>query len=469
MLSLHFIDDSLFMSINIPETLRKVEAFRSLSNDSAARLSRAITIESYDEGAHIVRKGEAGDCMYVIQEGEVRIPIEDDRGRRRFVAELKKGGVFGEMALMTDEPRSADVIASRPCTLLVLSRSTVDELLSQFPDVASFMTTILGQRLMEIGGIRKVGKYQLTGEIGRGGMAIIYEGIHPQLSRRVAIKMLSHTLVYRRHFAERFRNEARVIASLRHPNIVDVYDTEQSYATFFIIMEKLQGQDVEQILDETGRMHPDETRRVLQDVASALAYAHEHSIIHRDVKPSNIVIGPEGAVKLTDFGIAAVDGVEDSMTRDEGIYLGTPIYSSPEHAMGESVDPRSDIYALGIVAYEMLTGQAPFDMDDPQQILLAHVHEPVPNPRLIHDDIPQDLVEFIQRACAKDPADRFQNCHEIVDFFESYRRRNTIPYQVRVKTLTFVYSPDQEQEVQRLTDTVEALADPIPGVLIKTK
>jgi len=453
------------MTAQIVQYLKNSEAFRSLSDDSLQRLASVLHVESFAAGSCLVREGEVGTCMFVLCEGRVHIPIEGRDGKPKFTAWLSEGHVFGEMALLTDEPRTADVIADTDCKCIVIPRSVVTQLLIDHPEVAGFLTNILGQRLMEGRGIQHVGKYRLTGEIiGKGGMATVFEGIHSNLDRPVAIKMLSHTLMYRRHFAERFRNEARIIAGLRHPNIVEVYDREEAWATIFIVMEKLTGRDVELILDEKGKLPAAEVRRVLRDVASALAFAHAHGIVHRDVKPSNIIIEPDGTVKLTDFGIAAIDGVEEGMTRDKGIYLGTPVYSSPEHAMGLVVDGRSDVYALGIVAYEMLTGLLPFDDDEIQTVLRQHIEAPMPDPRLYVPDIPQDLIEFIFRATAKDPAQRYQSANDIVAFFDRTQRRTTLPHQVSLKTFGIIYSPDVETEVQDLLQRFRLMAERIPGV-----
>lgn len=452
----------------ITDFLLKCEAFASLHPDAATRLAQYVHVERFAAGSYLVRKGQAGTCMFVLHSGHVRIPVIDEDGRPSFTAHLNAGDVFGEMALLTDEPRNADVVAESDCECVVIPKAIVDQLLRDHPDVAGFLTNILGKRLMERGGIQEVGRYRLTGEIiGRGGMAIVFEGFHRTLGRSVAIKMLSHSLLYRRHFAERFRHEASIIAQLRHPNIVDVYDTEQAYATMFIIMEKLTGRDVEQILDAQGTMPFDEVRRVLRYTASALAYAHRKGIVHRDVKPSNIFLDADGTVKLMDFGIAAVDGVEDKMTRDRGIYLGTPVYSSPEHAMGKQVDGRSDIYSLGIVAYEMLTGMLPFDDENIQTVLRDQIERELPSPRTYVPDIPDDLYNFIYKACAKNPNDRYQTCDEIARLFSREARAVTNPSEVGFRSINLLFAPDAASTVEEIVQEVRRKASTITGIVVR--
>lgn len=450
--------------MDIAKYLLSIEGFETIGERGVDALAPHCRIEDFEAGEHVVRMGDDGDRMFVIVQGSVRIPVVDQTNRTQFIAYLNEGMMFGEMALLTGDPRNADVIADSRLRVISVPRAPLQSVFKQAPHFAGFLTTILGERLMQRGGVSEVGKYRLLGEIGRGGMAYVYEGIHPHLERRVAIKMLSHTLLYRRHFGDRFRTEARVIAQLRHPNIVEVYDTEERYATLFIIMEKLTGQDVEQILDARQRMEPAEVRSILRDVASALHYAHQNGIVHRDVKPSNIFITSEGVTKIMDFGIAAVEGIEQTMEQDSGMYLGTPVYSAPEHALGKPVDGRSDIYALGIVAFEMLLGNPPFDADNSTQLLLHHVRTPMPNPRELDPSLPRDLEHFILKACAKDPNDRWQSCQEVVDFFDSIEDRRTAPHRVQVRTVTFVYSPAAARDVDNLVRTVRSMADGVDGL-----
>jgi 1-deoxy-D-xylulose-5-phosphate reductoisomerase len=220
-------------------------------------------------------------------------------------------------------------------------------------------------------------------------------------------------------------------------------------------------------LASIGTMTFDEVRRVLRDTASALAYAHRKGIVHRDVKPSNVFINADGTVKLMDFGIAAVDGVEDKMTRDRGIYLGTPVYSSPEHAMGKAVDGRSDIYSLGIVAYEMLTGMLPFDDENIQNVLRDQIEKELPSPRNYVSDIPQDLYDFIYKACAKKPEDRFQNCEEIVRLFDRHKRTQTSPEEVGFRSISFLYSPQMAPVIDEIVKEVKRRTQGVDGVVVR--
>ncbi len=440
--------------------LKQVPVFQGLSRESADRLARETLDKRYPDGTLIVRRGTPGDCMYLLIEGKVQVPVFDQEGRQRFVAQLGPKQIFGEMALLTGETRNADVIAATDCRCLIFPRDAVDRLIRQHADVAQFLTAILGERLVRAGTIRHVGKYRLLGEAGRGGMAIVYDGIHPSLERAVAIKMLSHRVAYRPRFRARFQNEARIISRLRHPNIVEIYDTEDAYATFFIIMERLSGKPLDVILESGKRFTFSQVRNVVRQLASALGFAHNHGVIHRDIKPSNIVLGSEGKVKLTDFGMAIEVGAGHGEPDEEPPFSGLAAYMAPEQITGDSVDARTDVYSLGIVAYHMLTGSPPFK---------GPVHEvrglqrtaAVPSPRAKDPRVPSDLEDLVRGATAKAPEDRFQSCEEIVRLLSE--EVETGPTGLAIKTVTFVYKRSLEATVSHivedLKDRVETIED----------
>lgn len=421
--------------MHLAEFLSEVPPFDTLSPSAMGWLVSQIEMEEYYSGDQIVRKGEPGECMYVIVTGEVAVAVEHADGRTRFRARLPERHFFGEMSVLTDEPRSADVFAMSNCTLASIPGTAILDLTDESPDVASFLTEVLGERLMEQGGIRKVGKYQLVRKIGRGGMSVVYEGKHPNLERPIAVKMLSHALVHRRNFAERFRNEGKIIANLDHPNIVKVFDMEEAYATFFIVMEKLEGPDLSQIIEQGGTLDAGRVRGILKQVAEALDYAHSQGVVHRDVKPSNVSLDERGHVKLMDFGLAKVNRLEALLNEDADIVLGTPYYMSPEQARGDTLDLRTDIYNLGILAFEMLTGERPFTGKTKSEVQRKHVQAPIPTPRQLVRGVPADLDLFVTTCLQKHPLDRFQTCHEVLKFLESPGQ--TVELSTRTIRLTF--------------------------------
>ena len=442
--------------------LGDVEPFRHLTRKQMDRFAEATQIVRFPEGERIIRRGDAGDAMFVIVSGHVSIPVRDAEGNTKFEAQLPSGQCFGEMAILTGEPRNADVYAATSCTLLRVPRDIVLATLDDAMAVASHLTEILGDRLLEGGGIQRVGKYQLVRKIGRGGMSLVFEGRHPSLDRPVAVKMLSHQLVHRRNFAERFRNEAKIIASLRHPNILQVFDMEEAYATFFIVMEMLDGEDVSQIV-KRGAMEPRDVRRVLVQVAHALDYAHARGIVHRDIKPSNVRIASDGAAKLLDFGLAWVQRYEAELEEDEDIVLGTPYYMSPEQARGDELDHRTDIYSLGVLAYEMLTGQRPFVGSTKSEVQRKHVEAPIPFIKDVRPDVPTDLHEFATHCMQKHPDDRFQNIRQVIDFLS--RSGNTS--RIRVRSMRLAYDGAVAHRVDAAIERFERAIAKIEGAELR--
>jgi serine/threonine protein kinase len=226
----------------------------------------------------------------------------------------------------------------------------------------------------------------------------------------VAMKMLSHELVYEQDFAQRFMDEARTIAELHHDNIVQVYDAEQAYATFFIIMERLDGEELKKRIDR-GPLSFAETRRILRQVAAGLAYAHRHGVVHRDIKPTNIFLESTGRAKIMDFGIAGAP-LSAAEAQVAGI-VGTPGYIAPELMLGLGADERADIYALGVMTYEMLVGQSPFAAKTRQEVLANQLRTSEVLVRAERPDTPDDLAEWIRRATCRERDQRIASCDEL--------------------------------------------------------
>ncbi len=452
--------------MDIAAFLKQVPVFQRLAPESAQRLAQETLHKQYPAGTVIVRRGTPGDCMYLLVEGKVQIPVFDQEGRQLFVAQLGPKQIFGEIALLTGETRNADVIAVTDCNCVIFPRDAVDRLIRQHADVAQFLTAILGERLVRSGTIRHVGKYRLLNEAGRGGTAIVYDGMHPSLERAVAIKMLSHRVAYRPQFRARFQNEARIISRLRHPNIVEIYDTEDAYATFFIIMERLSGKSLDLIFESGKRFTFPQIRNILRQVASALQFAHNHGVIHRDIKPSNIVLSPEGKVKLTDFGLALDLGADQGSLEEELPFSGQAAYMAPEQIAGETVDGRTDIYSLGIVAYQLLTGSPPFQ-GPVHQVRNLQRSTAVPSPRSRDPRVPDDLEELVRRATAKAPEDRYQSCDQILRELTEIHEVETGPIGLAVKTVTFVYKPSLEATVSHILEDLQERVDEIDDLDVR--
>jgi len=254
------------------------------------------------------------------------------------------------------------------------------------------------------------GRYRLEEKIGVGGMAEVYRAYDLTLNRTVAVKILYPQFASDADFVERFKREAQAAANLSHPNIVNVYDWGAENSTYYLVMEHLVGQNLKQIIQKKGALPPSLVVDIGRQVAAALQFAHKRNIVHRDIKPHNIIITDEGEVKVTDFGIART--LTSNLTQT-GAILGTAYYISPEQAKGEEVSPLSDIYSLGVVLYEMATGQLPFQGETPVAVALKHIQEEAPLPQKLNPAIPSSLQAVILKALARDPLLRYQSAEEL--------------------------------------------------------
>ncbi len=259
-------------------------------------------------------------------------------------------------------------------------------------------------------------EYEILEELGRGGMAIVFKAREKQLERDVAIKVLPFSLAFDKEFVERFQREARTSAKLEHPSIIPIYRVGKSGRVIYFVMKFLRGKPLSSVLAARGTLPPGEIRQVLVQVTRALAYAHKSGIVHRDIKPDNIMFDEHGQAVVTDFGIAkAASGGKLTGT---GMSIGTPHYMSPEQARAQSLDGRSDVYSLGVVAYQCLTGRVPFDGEDSFSIGYKHIMEEIPTPPLETYD-QRTLFEIIKKMMAKSPDDRFQSAEELAQVLEA--------------------------------------------------
>lgn len=257
--------------------------------------------------------------------------------------------------------------------------------------------------------------YHIISELGRGGMAVVYRAHEKQLDREVALKVLPSSLGFDAEFVERFQREARTAAKLEHPNIIPIYRVGKAGRVIYFTMKLLRGKSLAELVDERGPISVGETKRILSETAGALGYAHKHEIVHRDIKPDNILLDDSGHAIVTDFGIAKA--ATGSRLTGTGMAIGTPHYMSPEQARAQPLDGRSDIYSLGVVTYQCLLGKVPFDAEDAFSIGYKHITEPLPDPGVLTPE-QRELFEIIKCMMAKEPADRFQNSGQLLAALE---------------------------------------------------
>lgn len=258
-----------------------------------------------------------------------------------------------------------------------------------------------------------LGAYRIIEQIGMGGMATVYKAYQPSMDRNVAIKVLPGQLAESEEFVKRFQQEARIIARLEHPYILPVFDYGEENGIAYFVMRYLDAGTLKDKM-KTGALSLGEIDRIFTQLADALGYAHAQGVVHRDLKPANALIDSSGNLFLTDFGIAKLlESASPRLTQTDAI-MGTPAYISPEQAAALSVDQRSDIYSLGIILYEMVTGRVPFVADTPLAVILKHLGDPLPLPSSLKPDIPASIEQVILKSLAKDPDDRFANTAEFV-------------------------------------------------------
>ncbi len=267
---------------------------------------------------------------------------------------------------------------------------------------------------------KTLGKYRLVEQLGRGGMAEVYKAYQPGLDRYVAVKVMHSFLSEDKDFLARFQREAKLVASMRHPNIVQVHDFDVESGLSYMVMEFIDGDTLkgrlQNLEDKNQWISIDEAVRISLLVGSALKYAHRLGMVHRDVKPANVMIEKQGNVILTDFGIAKIfSGGGATQLTATGAMVGTPSYMAPEQGMGQPGDERSDIYSLGIMLYQLVTGRLPYEADTPLAVVLKHINEALPMPRQANPEVPESLERVILKAMAKNPDDRYQHVGEMLN------------------------------------------------------
>lgn len=421
---------------------------------SAASFLQNLKLERISQGDRFLVQGKILDTAYIIQQGSC-IQVVEKQGRLYPVGHRGEGDIVGMISLFTGEPMGFHVEAETDMDVWSIQKKEFENIPQQDPDLFAFLTVLVADRFDRKGPMaeRTIGKYLITDILGKGGYSIVYKGIHAELERPVAIKMMRHHLSMQPDFMATFQNEAKIIARLNHENIITVFDIESRFKTLFIVYEYLDGEPLDHLIDRLKAIPPKLAATYLGQMVSAMAYAGEKGLIHRDINPSNVMVLVNDRIKLIDFGLACPIG-------EEGFQMdGNFNYLAPELLDGEPGDFRSDIFALGITAFQMVTGQLPFPTDNQAQWMKDMRKTPIPDPGKWVEDLPETLRSFIIKACEKDPNKRFQTPGQVGDWLGARllvqeeppplaNRKNT-------HTITFEVAPGQEKEFSILVDQLK--------------
>ncbi len=417
-------------------------------------------------GERFVTQGETADTAFIIERGSCLAVVEKE-GIQYPVNHYGQGDIVGGVGILTGEPRLAHVEAETDMNLWVLKRSQFKDISKKDPEVLNFLTEIVADRFdsRRPTPYRTIGKYIATDIIGRGGFSIVYKGVHKTLNLPVAIKMMRHDMALDTEFLESFHNEAKTIAGLNHDNIVRIYDIEERYRTLFIIMEHVIGRPLNEMISRLKGIPLRLASDFLIQMCEALGYAHERQIIHRDINPTNIIVQRNDRLKILDFGLACPAGTEDFSN------AGTALYMAPEQIQGDPVDPRTDIYAVGITAYEMVTGKKAFSEKDLNGMLTMKIKTEIPDPVDAAPNVPDRLRRFIVRASHFDPDRRYQNTQQaledlvpLVKQMETQQARS--PANRKMSMLFLIYDEKHQSALNMLMyDFSNRLQD--LGVLLK--
>ena len=429
------------------------------SEEERKFLASKVTCKIVEAGERFITQGDVQQTAYVIQRGACLVIVEKD-GQLHPVSHLGRGDIVGIRSFLTGEPQSTHAEAETTMELWALDKGLFDNISKEDPELLEFLTEIVASRFdsKRPTADRIIGKYMATDIIGRGAYSIVYKGLNTGLSMPVAIKMMRHHMAMDPDFINGFRNEAKTIASLKHENILRVYDIEERFNTVFIIEELIEGEPLEKMLGRLKCISPKLAVNFLIQICSGLQYAHEKGIIHRDINPTNIFVQQNDRLKILDFGLSCPIGTEDFAS------FGTMAYMAPEQINSEPMDQRTDIYALGVTAFEMLAGTKPFPETDPQKLIDLHLNCGIPDPAEVIPDIPERLRQFILKACQQSPEQRYQTVNEALEDLVHLAdelgivRKQPEEEKINMTSLCMVYNENQQPAVEQLIKTLRAQA-----------
>ncbi|MBL8849505.1 MAG: protein kinase, partial [Planctomycetaceae bacterium] len=357
----------------LAETLRQIRPFSELSRHVREAVATHAKIQQFAPGDALVRQGEAADALFILLEGAADVWLNDS-GRVHPIAHLQRHTVVGELGLVTQEVRSATVTATTHGCAAIINKDAFEHLAGRYPRLSIAMAELIAERVgtlaIDVLCGKTIDKYLIRQRLGRGATGIVYAAADVETQQPVALKMLRHDLTFDRHATLRFHQEADIIGELQHTNIVAVLSEFSAYGTSFIAMELCNGPSLSDLIARCPGLPLPAVRAIVGQLAAGLACAHAAGIAHRDLKPSNVLLTSDGTVKIVDFGLARYLTAEDPGTTAFGQIVGTPRYMAPEQLSGERGDERSDLFALGCIAYELLAGKPMFTAGRFSELLL---------------------------------------------------------------------------------------------------
>ncbi len=462
-------DCNFYKLVRLDEGSMKLDTrfLRFISRENRNPVFDKMAYRYIKPGERFIFQGEIEFNAFIIQHGSCLAVVEKD-GELHPINHYGEGDIVGGLGILTGEPRRAHVEAETELEVWVLSKNQFDEIIEKDPEIQNFLTEIIADRFdsRRPTAYRTIGKYVATDIIGRGGYSIVYKGVHSALNMKVAIKMMRHNMAIDPYFLSGFHNEARTIARLDHENIVNVYDIEERYRTVFIIMELIEGISLKEMIQHLKAIPPSLAAYYLFQICQGLRYAHLEEIIHRDINPTNIIVQRDDRLKILDFGLACIEGTEDYNS------TGTVFYISPEQINGEPVDQRTDIYSLGITAFEMVTGKRPYPEDDLWELKNLHCNQDIPDPAKLAQDLPEGLRRFILKACNRDPSKRYQNIDAALLDLQPLAQKHVDEHKTltekvqKITNIFLLYDEEHQLELSRLMEEFSLKAKEI-GVILK--
>jgi len=393
----------------LAETLRQIRPFSDLSRHVREAIATHARVRAFLPGDALLTQGEAAEALFILLDGTADVWLNDS-GRMHPIAHLQRHTVVGELGLVTQEVRSATVTATSPGCAAIIDKAAFEHLAGRYPRLSIALAELIAERVGTLAIDVLCGKtidgYLIRQRLGRGATGIVYAATEIETGRPVALKMLRHDLTFDRHASLRFHQEAAIISEMEHPNIVSVFTEFSAYGTSFIAMEVCDGPSLSDLLAKHGRLPIPIVEAIVGQLASGLICAHEAGIAHRDLKPSNVLLTSTGTVKLVDFGLARYLSADDPGTTAFGQIVGTPRYMAPEQLAGDRGDSRSDLFALGCIAFELLSGRPMFGAARFSELLIERARWTLPLAEQIRDDLPESMYVILRKLLAYDPEQR---------------------------------------------------------------